>query len=78
MCRVRLTTLPKDQVVVEVVVLSQDACGRPERILARPRTVTPLGKTVTLEIGEGTVSLTPLIKPGAAPARLSRDVISEP
>ena len=64
-CRVRLTALPNDQVLVEVAVLSQDAQGQPQRILARTRTETDSGKKVTLGIGEGIVSLTPEIKPGA-------------
>ena len=64
-CRVRLTAIPNGQVVVEVVVLTQDAQGQPQRILARAQTKTDLGKKVSLGIGEGSVSLTPEIKPGA-------------
>ena len=64
-CRVRLTALPNDHVLVEVVVLSQDAQGQPERILARAQTETDLGKKVSLAIGDGSVSLTPEIKPRA-------------
>lgn len=60
-CRVRLTALSNGQVVVEVVVLSQDA----QRILARAQTETDPGKKVSLGIGEGSVSLTPEITPGA-------------
>ena len=64
-CRVRLTALPTDHVLVEVVVLSQDAQGQPQRILARAQTETDLGKKVSLGVGEGSVSLTPAIKPRA-------------
>ena len=64
-CRVRLTALPNDHVLVEVVVLSQDARGQPQRILARAQTETDLGKKVCLGVGEGSVSLTPEIKPRA-------------
>ena len=64
-CRVRLTALPNDHVLVEVVVLSQDAQGQPQRILARAQTETDLGKKVSLGVGEGSVSLTPAIKPRA-------------
>ncbi len=63
-CRVRLTALPNNQVLVEVAVLSQDAQGQPQRILARTRTETDPGKKVTLSIGDGILSLTPEIKPG--------------
>ena len=64
-CRVRLTAIPNGQVVVEVVVLSQAAQGQPQRILARAQTETDLGKKVSLGVGEGSVSLTPEIKPRA-------------
>ena len=57
----RITAIANGQVVVQVVVLSQDA----QRILARPQIVTDLGKKVVLGIGEGSVSLTPEIKPRA-------------
>lgn len=61
----RLTAITNGQVVVEVVVLSQDAQGQPQRILARAQTETDPGKKVSLGIGEGSVSLTPEIKPRA-------------
>ena len=64
-CRVRLTALPNDHVLVEVVVLSQDAQGQPQRILARAQTETDLGKKVSFAIGDGSVSLTPQITPRA-------------
>ena len=64
-CRVRLTALPNDHVLVEVVVLSQDAQGQPQRILARSQTETDLGKKVSFAIGDGSVSLTPQITPRA-------------
>jgi hypothetical protein len=62
---VRLTALPKDHVLVEVVVLSQDAQGQPQRILARAQTETDLGNKVSFTIGDGSVSLTPQITPRA-------------
>jgi hypothetical protein len=64
-CRVRLTAIPNGHVVVEVVVLSQDTQGQPQRILARAQTETDPGKKVSLAIGDGNVSLTPEIKPRA-------------
>lgn len=67
-CRVRLTAIPNSQVVVEVVILRQDAQGQPQRILARARTEADLGKKVSLAISEGSVSLTPEIKPRAQKA----------
>ena len=61
-CRVRLTAIPNGQVVVEVVVLSQDAQGQPQRILARAQTETDPGRKVSLGIGEGSVALIPEVK----------------
>ena len=51
--------------MVQVVVLSQDSQGQPQRILARPQMTTDLnlGKQVIIGIGEDCVSLTPEIKP---------------
>ncbi len=63
-CRVSLTALTNQEVMVELVVLETNAQGS-TRILARPRIVTKMGERVSMAIGEESVSLIPEVKPSA-------------
>jgi hypothetical protein len=57
-CRLTLTPLANDEVLVEAVVLVADTQGN-TKLIARPRTQTRFGQKVILPIGNGNVAVTP-------------------
>ncbi len=63
-CRVSLTTLTNQEVMVQLAVLETNAQGA-IKILARPHTVAKMGERVSMAIGEESVSLIPEVKPSA-------------
>jgi Flp pilus assembly secretin CpaC len=63
-CRVSLTALQNQEVMVELVVLETNLQGA-VKILARPSTVTKMGERVSMAVGEESVSLIPEAKPPA-------------